>query len=344
MTQKINSLQVVSLAVFLFLAFGLIFVLQAKDRTQIIKKESQQKQEEELQKTSPLSGLICNDYDKRPMAVVLAEDPVTRPLSGLFEADLVFEIPVITNEINRLLAFYVCGQPEEIGSLRSARHDFVPLAMGLDAILAHWGGSHYALDLLDNQIMDNINALINPHNAFYRKIGVPQPHNGFTSVERLRRASRKLGYRTESSFEGYPHLKNPQAQIEEEKTLTLNYTSPYNISYHYQPSDNSYLRFRDGRPEIDTLVDKQIEAKVVIVMKAESRQIEGPYYNDVDIEGDGDCQIFQNGQVLNCYWQKNKDSFSSKLYFLNEAGQEIKLVPGQIWVEVVESDQEVNWQ
>jgi len=108
---------------------------------------------------NPINGIACDNAIKRPLAVMMAGDLEAWPLSGISEADLVVEMPVVTNGITRYMAVFVCGNPKEIGSIRSARHDFIPLAMGFDAIFAHWGGSHFALEKLDNKIMDNINAL-----------------------------------------------------------------------------------------------------------------------------------------------------------------------------------------
>ena len=294
---------------------------------------------------SPISGLECDEYNRRPIAVILAEDSNTRPLSAIGEADLVFEMSVITNEITRLMAVYVCQSPEDIGSLRSARHDFIPLAMGLDAILAHWGGSHYALDDLATGIMDNIDAMANPFSAFYRKQGIPMPHDGFTSMARLINSAEKLGYRLESQFEGYAHdyQKYDTSRLKA-KSLFIDYPYPYNVKYRYQPKTNSYLRFRTGRPEIDKLTDEQIEAKNIVIMRAASRQIEGPYYNDVDVEGYGKCQIYQNGIVNECSWEKDPNDPSSRLYFYDKKGKEIKFIPGSIWINIVEPDQNIKWQ
>ena len=278
--------------------------------------------------------------------MVLAEDPVTRPLAGLSQADLVFEMPVITNSITRMIAVYVCYSPKEIGSLRSARHDFIPLMMGLDAVLAHWGGSHFAQDELNAGIMDNIDALKNPYNAFFQKKTIRQPHNGFTSMERLINSAKKLGYRMENRFEGYPHMTISQAEqihSQQEKILRIGYSYPYNVSYQYDPATNSYLRWRTNKAEIDKNNGQQIRAKNVVIMRAFSRQIQGPDYNDLDIEGKGDCQVYQNGLVIPCTWQKSKSDPSSKLYFLDENNQEILFVPGQIWIEIVEPHQKVSW-
>lgn len=337
--------------ILVILALGLFFVLKYTYRVFEIENYSPDQErkiiiEETWSDTeiSPISGLPCQDYTRRPLAVILAEDLVTRPLSGLEAADLVFEMSVITNEVTRLMAVYVCGWPEEIGSLRSARHDFIPLAMGLDAILAHWGGSHFALDDLDQGIMDNIDAMVNPFNAFYRQPGIPMPHNGFTSIERLINSAEKLGYRLENQFIGYPHYQtNYQSTQEPAKSLFIDYAYPFNVKYTYQPATNSYLRFRTDKPEIDSLSNQQIAAKNIVIMRAASRQIEGPYYNDVDVEGRGDCQVYQNGQVLDCQWKKDKSYSSSKLYFLDKDEQEIKFVPGQIWIEIVEPEQNIKW-
>jgi len=309
------------------------------------------------QEASPLSGLKCKNFKQRPFAVILAGDKVIRPLSGLSEADIILEMPVLTGGITRYIAIYVCGSPQKIGSLRSARHDFIPLAMGLDAILVHWGGSHYALDLLDAGIMDNIDALPNPYGAFYRIPEIPMPHNGFTSTERLLNAAEKLGYRLENEFEGYPHIadkadvgglrgaSNPLNPPESAKSalLEVGYPYPYNVKYEYNPEDNSYYRWRGGTKQIDKNNNEQLAPKVVVVMRAASRQLEKEY-NDLDLEGSGQLEVYQNGELITGRWEKDGSDSFSKLYFLDEEGEEIKFVPGQIWVQVVEPYQIVKWE
>lgn len=324
------------------LAVGLILVWRFAKRSIEITNQPNGQNEAEQSGVSPISGLICENYQQRPIAVVLASDPISRPLAGISQADLVFEMPVITNDVTRMIAVYQCQSPKEIGSIRSARHDFIPLTMGLDAILVHWGGSHFALDKLDNGVMDNIDAMENPFNAFYQKRGIPQPHNGFSSMDRLLKSAAKLNYRLTNNFEGYPHQEENKGIWS--KILKIGYASPYNVEYRYDSEINSYFRWRAGAKEIDKNNNQQVEAKVVVVMRAYSRQIEGPEYNDLDIEGRGDCQVYQNGEVINCTWKKDKSNQPSKLYFLDKNGEEIPFVPGQIWIEIVEPGQKVSWE
>lgn len=293
---------------------------------------------------SLISGIPCQNYNRRPFAVILAEDSEARPLSAISMADLVFEMEVITGSVTRMMAIYQCESPQEIGSIRSARHDFIPLALGLDAIFAHWGGSHFALDILKQEAAEDLDALPNPHNIFYRKLGIPAPHNGFTNMERMINAAQKLGYRLTMNFEGYQHLENPKSKISNSKQIMeVNYAYPYNVKYEYNPKTDSYLRWRAGLKEVDKLTGKQVEIQNMVIMRAKSRQIEGQY-NDIDIEGTGEAVYYVSGKEVRGYWQKDKANPSSKLYFYDENDEEVKFAPGKIWVNVVRPDQKVNWK
>jgi hypothetical protein len=290
---------------------------------------------------SPLSGVSCANAKQRPIAVMLGGDPEMRPLSGLSTADIVVEMPVVTSSITRYMAIFACDKTAEIGGVRSARHDYIPLAMGFDAILAHWGGSHFALDKLNAGIMDNINALYLDGTVFYRKLSSYAPFNGFTSFERLEKYAQQKGYHTTDNFVGYKFL-DQETPAPTKGRLTIGYPSAFRVEYQYDPATNSYLRFKGGTRELDKNNNQQVEAKDVVIMYAASRQIEGQY-NDVDVEGEGKAVIYLNGTQTEGTWKKDKSNLSSKLFFYNGAGEEISFVPGQIWIQIVQPEQKVDW-
>lgn len=303
-------------------------------------------------KQNNLTGVICENYDRRPFAVMYAGDAIARPLSGIASADLVVEAQVITGSITRMMAIFTCGSPSQIGSIRSARHDFIPLAQGFDAVYVHWGGSHFALERLKQKIIDNIDALRNPFNVFYRDETIPAPHNGFTSTDRIVSSSEKLGYRAKNKFEGNlfysdEDIKNELSQKDscasQKKfcTLTIPYAGSYRVVYNYDFEKNLYLRSRGGKAEVDKLDGKQVEVRNIVVMIAKSKQIEGQY-NDIDIEGKGDAIIYQNGREIKGSWQKDELNKQSKLTFFDDSGQEIKFTPGKIWIEIVDPSQRIT--
>jgi hypothetical protein len=304
---------------------------------------------------NPITGEECANALRRPMAVMLSGDAIARPLSGISEADMVFEMPVITGSITRFMAVFICRDPIEIGSVRSARHDFVYLAKSLDAMYAHWGGSHFALDLLKQHTVDNIDALPNPTGAYWRKDSAPAPHNGFTSMTRLLKAAKFLQYRLEGKAPAYPHVGDEAATVSSSvatsvkaqagKTISstsvpansfdIGYAGEFRVRYEYDASKQAYLRLRGGIAERDKNSGSSIYVKNVVVMRAESKQIEGQY-NDVTLEGEGEAVLYRGGVEFMGKWSREKNNPSAKLTFLDMDNNEMKFDKGNIWVEIVE--------
>lgn len=283
----------------------------------------------------------CAIPKRRPIAVMIAEDAEARPLFGIGMADIVIEMPVVTGSITRMMAIFVCQDPSEIGSVRSARHDFIPLARGYDAILAHWGGSHFALDELRRGVIDNLDAMPNYFETFYRKSGVPAPHDGFTSMARMVNAAKKLGYRLTTNFEGYRFQDAQSYPPTGDLSLEINYKYPYNVRYEYEPESNTYARWRGGSEEFDALTTEQVKVSNIALMRARSRQIAGEY-NDVDILGIGEAVVYRDGEEVRGTWKK--DGAEDTLLFYDESGDEIKFVPGIIWINVVEPSTLVSYK
>jgi len=338
MTKK-SKLYLILAIVVVLIAAGIWFWKPGKSVE--INNSGKDQSKEETTKTSSISGTTCENYNRRPFAIMLASDEITRPLSGISAADLVIEMPVLTDGITRLMAVYQCESPVEIGSVRSARHDFIPLALGFDAIYGHWGGSHFALDKLDAGIIDNIDALVNPYSAYFRKSTIAAPHNGFTTTDDFLNAAKKLNYRLENKFSGYPHLENATAKIQQNGKLKIDYAAPVYFDYNHET--NLYSRWRSNKREIDKNNGNQVQASVVVIMRAASRMIEPPSYNDVDVEGTGNATIYQNGEEILATWEKKGTYSTSKLTFYDASGKEIKFTPGKIWIEIVEPYQNITW-
>lgn len=294
---------------------------------------------------SGLSGMPCDHPNRRTIGVMLAGDPINRPISGFSQADMVLEMPVLTNDVTRLTAYYQCGEPKEIGSVRSARHDYLFMIEGIDGILGHWGGSYHALNRIAAGEFQTINALVNPFNAYYRKDNLPAPYNGFTSYEGLWNALQKLGYRTETKFKGY-EFKDDAAVAERGGAATLSIAWPgaFRVSYEYDPATNRYVRFWAGVKQIDAADKHVVAPSVVAVLRATNQLADGPGgYNDMGIEGTGVLDVYQDGQVIHGTWKKNELEKKDPMHFLDANGKEIVFTRGQVWVTTVEPTITVTW-
>lgn len=332
---------------------------------------------------SPISGVACDNWNKRPIAVMQPADPTARPAAGFSDADMVFEMPVFTNSNTRLMGVYLCNLPEEIGSIRSGRHDYIPLAKGLGAVYIHWGYSIFAESLLKQKIIDNINCLTTSYCARWPKTGVMQLEDtGHITREKITQAMQDYGYSTEGKFAGYPH--QDEAGLDQRPSggdLRLAYPGRYGVNFDYDKASNTYLRTWDGTPDTDKNNGKRVAPKNVAVLFAADAQIKladeqsyidkglmdpwslvpkedqaGIDYNGVgrynnlqlgdpwfDTSDSGDAYYYFNGQQVKGTWKKDKASLDSKLFFYDESGSEIKFVPGQIWVDVMEPGQGMKW-
>ncbi len=292
-------------------------------------------QSQENKEISPLSGLPCANYKARPFAVMMAGDKEARPLSGISMADIVVEAPVITGDITRYMALFLCEMPAEIGSLRSARDDFIPLAKGWDAIFVHWGGSHFALDTLKKKVIDNIDALTNPFQTFYRKPSIPAPHNGFTSYDKLKNAAQSFNFKMESTLTPYPFLTSFDLNKKHSgfASLVITYAGKFKVKYIYNEENGNYQRFKNDSPEIDKLTNKQVVADNILVLETSSKQIEGQY-NDLKVIGEGNLKAYILGKEILGKWKK--DNYNAKLTFFDNQNQEIALKPGKTWIHFID--------
>lgn len=277
-----------------------------------------------------LTGLECAGGNARPFAVMLSSDTEARPLSGIGDADIVFEMPVVENGFTRMMAVYQCNQPKELGSVRSSRLDFVPLALGLHAIYAHFGGERTVLEELNNGIIDNIDGLKYDGTIYYRKKYIPRPHNAFTSFASLEKASLELGYGLDGSEIGYPH-ETKSISLGQDSPLPI-YEGKFQVVWKYNKETNSYLRWRGSKSELDKNSGKQVQTQNVVLIKTTWSPINKDYIR-VKTVGSGQAVIYKDGQIVSGFWEKKGEK--EKLYFYDSNRKEIKFAPGKIWVEII---------
>src|SRR5665647_367665 len=233
---------------------------------------------------SPISGVACDAWNRRPVAVMQPADPTARPAAGFSDADMVFEMPVFTNSNNRLMGVYLCNVPKEMGSIRSARHDYLPLASSLDAIFVHWGYSKFAEELLKGKIVDNIDGMVygcsgagctGKYINRWQKTGLMSLEDtGYITNTQVDQAMKDFNFHTDNKFSGYPH----QAEVVVDQrsnggNLRLAYPGKYDVEYDYDKVSNSYLRTWDGSPDTDKNNGKRVAPKNIVVMTAEDAQI-----------------------------------------------------------------------
>jgi len=332
---------------------------------------------------SPISGLSCENWNRRAIAVMQPADPTARPVAGFSEADMVVEMPAYTSSNTRLMGIYICNIPAEMAAIRSARHDSIHIAKGLDAIFVYWGYSIFAENLLKEKIIDSVDCMASPYcdrNQSLIDAGARLEDTGRLTKENALKMLSESGYRNTGKFSGYSHQREvPLDQRPQAGHLRVAFASPYDAEYDYDRESNSYLRIWSGVSDTDRNSGQRLAPKNIVVMFAVSEQITNtqnyvgkglrdpwvgvpeiknsgaesvsgrynnmqlgdPWYDTTD---SGDAYYYMNGQEVRGNWKKDKSKIDSKLFFYDDSGKEMKFVPGQIWVEVLEPGQNLKWQ
>ncbi len=274
---------------------------------------------------------------------MISSDTITRPQSGIGQADIVVEMEAATG-ITRLLAIFQSVLPKEIGSIRSARNDYIDIAAGFDAVLVHWGGEKRALDRLANSDTAEIDQFANG-DLFYRKLNVPAPHNGFTTGDNMQQGLKRYNYDRAPKFDAWKFASDaPESDRSAGGTLTVEYGSPeFNISYKYDQATNAYIRSQGGAEHQDHNTGKTIAPKNVLVVR-DSYFVYSPHggYLQYDIKSGGKCTLFHDGAEQQCKWLKGNDE-NSPLKITDPDGKPLSFTAGQTWVQVVLPDAPVKW-
>ena len=329
---------------------------------------------------NPITGKACDNWDRRLVAIMQPSDLQARPAAGFSEADMIFEMPAYTSSVTRLMGVYGCTIPKEIGAIRSSRHDYIALAKGINAFFIHWGGSHFALDLLKQNVIDHIDCMNTNYCARWTPTGkMRMEDTGYITGENVLTAMKNLSVDMKDKFVGYPHQAEALLdQRPESGHLRVAFAKPFDVEYDYDKNSNTYLRNWDGETDVDRNNQQRLAPKNIVVMFARSEQItntqdytgkglRSPWenveeikntgvesisgrYNNVEIgdpwydESDsGEAYYYMNGKQYHGNWKKDKSSLDSKLFFYGDDGKEIPFVPGQIWVEILEPGQALRW-
>ncbi len=312
----------------------------------------------EKENISPLSGKECENHDKRPFAVMMAADTNARPLSGISKAEVVIEMPVLTGSVTRLMGVFVCNTPGEVGSIRSARHDFISWARSFNAVFLHWGGSQMAKEeLKTGKKFDGRQIGKHPHidatqnqAPYFRKSHVPRPHNGFASISKAIDTAQDMGIQTGSvDYRGFNFLSEKEIEERQKEvsgSVHVGFAGKYKVRWSYNPDTNRYSRYWGGTLATDRSTGQPVTTKNIIVFKAKSDNIQddnGTTYNTLDMYGTGDAWVYKNGREIKATWEK-KNERRSFVIRKRDQEEEIQLTPGSTFIQVIEPYQEVRWE
>lgn len=273
-------------------------------------------------------------------AIMIENSPDARPQSGLKSSGVVFEA-IAEGGITRFAALYQQDKPALIGPVRSVRMYFVDWIAAFNASVAHIGGSQAALNEVRNGNYRDIDQFFNS-SYYYRAADRYAPHNVYTTFEKLDALNTAKGFTT-SAFTGFTRKDSVASKAPNATSMSVDISSsPYDSSYVYNATTNTYDRSEGGAPHMDR-ESGQISPRVVIVMTIPERTVlEDGYREQIDTIGSGKAVIFQDGTAQEVTW--TKATKQSQIVFTDAEGKDVPLARGQTWLTSVPTDGGVTWQ
>ncbi len=301
---------------------------------------------------NPLTGLEA-DVDlsnKRPVAIMINNLKKATPQHGITDADIIYEI-LAEGGITRLML--VITEYEElgiIGSVRSTRHYYLDYAYGLDAIIAHAGGSPMAYDMVDTLGLPSLDGVrMNLGNMYYRdewrKENMGYEHSLMTTGERIVAGIKKKNYSTthNESFTNTMEFVEYGTRVDlEGKAAThvkLKYHSSQVVDLVYDEATDKYLRYQySGIAHIDKNNGEQLAFDNIVIVLTDIWLIEGDVKNrrDVTTTGTGNGYYVAGGEYIEITWSKKSDD--APLIITDKNGKPIEYNRGKTFISIFDKD------
>ncbi len=331
---------------------------QSGDVTTTTQKEDVTTQQEKLPKnTNPLTGkadLSESAIGARPIAIMVENSPAARPQWGITTPDIVIE-GVVEGGITRMMWIYADAEdiPEKVGPVRSARHDYVEIAKGMNAIFVHWGGSDekgykLAYPTIKELGVNNIDGITYSGTYFFRDTtrNTSSEHRGCTSGTNIIKAISKIGYTTEQTvanwtpFKATPAGANPVwgdiNQTGSCSQISVTFSNGYVHTFKYDETTKKYTNYLNNKVMTDGNNGKEMAVENVIVMYAEVDTLKtSKGHKDWNLENSGEGFYVSAGVGQRISWKK--DGKTGALKFIGVNGQELNVNSGQTWIGIVPS-------
>lgn len=228
-----------------------------------------------------LTGLPESSIGKRPVCVMVENSPEARPQWGLCSPDIVVEGEV-EGGITRMMWMYAdISSAPKIGPTRSARHDYVELAEGFDAIYVHFGGSNLAYEKISADKVDDIDGMkAGSYFARDKARKVAREHTAYTTGENLSKAIADKGFRTDVKS-GYG---SPFTFASSKRTLSGGacnsvlavFSGNYKHTFKYNANDGLYYNNMNSDPMKDADGNTMAVTNVIILTRESQDQLTRP--------------------------------------------------------------------
>ena len=319
------------------LAVAMFFLLGNRDGESPIDKINPFNEEPVV---CPMTGLEPSKeslVDRPAVAVKIENNSVAYPLSGLADAEIVYE-ELVEGGLTRFLTMFHCTDAAQAGPVRSSREIDPSIMVPATRILAAAGGNATVRSTLEEAgifLLDE-----NDSGEAMSRI----PREGISSEHTLyadTKALRKLGSKEHDDPppDDLFRFGELEGKARKATTISLSFSAASDISFEW--NGDGWARSDGGAPLVDDQGNQIVVDNVVIEehtynYSAVSDVIGTPSVIIEDVEGSGRALLFRDGKVIRGRWER--EDVESAVRFVTRDGEEMVFAPGTTWIELVPSD------
>lgn len=285
----------------------------------------------------PLTGLDPESpalVERPAVAVKVENNPVAYPLSGLEDAEIVFE-ELVEGGITRFMAIYHCNDAKKVGPVRSARVVDPGIMIPITRILAAAGGN----DIVRKELKKARVVILDEDtsgNAMRRvpRSGISLEHTLYANTAALRKLGRKRF--DEAPVVGF-RFGPLEGKARKAREATMNFGGSATVTYRW--SRGKWKRFDDGSPLMAegggqiAVENVLIEQHTVNLSRTIVDVAGNPSIEIADETGKGTAVLLRDGKAITGKWIRKTEK--GPAVFKRKNGKEMVFAPGAVWVELV---------
>ena len=295
-----------------------------------------------------------------PILLVYDNAQKARPLVGIAEADVVFQMPNAGAGATKLIGLFADSIPEQAGSIRSARAPFIELREIYDSALVYAGGptSGVSTSININRVLRSFDVynkglsfnIIGAQQEYKSSVdGKGKYYNVMTNLLDIRDLLVSEGLRfTEVPFrftDTLPADGSEATDIEIAHFASKADKTDGNPAswarYLYDAEQNAYARIVDTGVFADySDPETALMYNNVIVMRVKYK-FSGNYVLLPDMVGQGSAEFFIGGKYIEGGWIRT--SMQSRIVFVDMDGEEIALQRGHTFIVVANQATRVSF-
>ena len=288
--------------------------------------------------TCPLTGEAVpgGKVPARPaLAIKVENHPEARPQAALNDADIVVEEPV-EGGYTRFIAIFQCGESDRVGPVRSGRLTDPDYLRQLGTtVFGYSGGVQAVRDRVAAAGLVDVN-FDTTSEAYTRDPARIAPHDVFTTTAALWEAGAAPQRAPEPLF---TYAETWEGRSRRIAVAHLPFSSVSDVSWTWSRRTGTWLRSHGDVPHTvedgSQVAATNVVIQVVAVSASAIVDAAGNASPDVELIGSGKVYVLRDGRVITGRWERS--SLRRGTTFVTRDGEEIPLLPGRTWVELLPS-------